>query len=67
MKVKLICCNDANKLEGEINTFIEDKKVIDVKYQSVCLMTSFNTRGTPVGWAVNDRALIMYEEKGKDD
>lgn len=67
MKIKLICCNDTNKLEEEINTFIANKKVIDIKYQSVCLMTTFNTRGMPVGWAINDRALIMYEERKKDD
>lgn len=67
MKVKVICCNDTNKLKEEIDTFIADKKVIDIKYQSVCLITSLTTRGTPVGWTVNDRALIMYEEREGED
>jgi hypothetical protein len=33
-KVKIICGVDPERLEAEINEFIIDKKVVDIKYQT---------------------------------
>lgn len=55
MKVKIIDDVDTPSLENEINKFIKDKEVIDIKYQTdsirdnVVLVTTFS-------------ALIMYKE-----
>ena len=46
MKVKLIADSSALRLEKNINSFIENKKVIDIKLSE------------DYGWT----ALIMYEE-----
>lgn len=41
--------------------FIADKKVIDIKYQSMNLTLKF-TNGVPSESIIVDRALIIYEE-----
>lgn len=51
MKVKIISYSDAIIFEQEINAFIADKKVIEIKYHSLL-----------AGNRINDRALILYEE-----
>lgn len=33
MKVKLFDCDHENDLEEKVNEFIEDKEIIDIKYQ----------------------------------
>lgn len=47
-------------LEERINSFIKDKKVIDIKYQ-----TNLSGYANETAHAVEDceRALVMYEEK----
>lgn len=47
-------------LEDRINSFIKDKKVIDIKYQ-----TNLSGYANETAHAVEDceRALVMYEEK----
>ena len=49
-------------LEERINSFIKDKKVIDIKYQ-----TNLSGYANETAHAVEDceRALVMYEEKEK--
>lgn len=67
MKVKIISTSDANLLENMVNAFIADKKVIDIKYQSMRITTTYGMGGVPAGGLVNDRALIMYEELEEKD
>lgn len=55
MKVKIIDDVDTPSLEDEINDFIEDKEVIDIKYQ-------INSCQGNVGLVITISALIMYKE-----
>lgn len=66
MKIKILCCNDANKLETQINEFITDKAIIDIKYQSVGFYNQWNGNGVPENAVVNDRVLIMYVDEDSD-
>ena len=62
MKVKILSNTNYMVLENDINEFIKDKCVIDIKYQSMFVETDF--RGSvPVAGTVVDRVLIMYEYK----
>ena len=53
MKVKTICNTSSSDLDKEINDFIKDKKIIDIKFTEV--MSDDN----PGDWS----ALVIYEEK----
>lgn len=54
MKVHMIASSNGLDLQRAINDFIKDKFVIDIKFQST-VIESIRT--------INDRVLIMYEEK----
>lgn len=56
MKVKHIIGDYIDDFEGEINRFIENKKVIDIKYSS-------NVESDPRYGETYFGALIMYEEE----
>lgn len=53
VKVALFSYNyyDYNLIDT-VNDFCKDKKVIDIKYQSMI-----------VGYAINDRILVIYEDQ----
>lgn len=53
MKVKTICNISSSDLDKEINDFIKDKKIIDIKFTEVM------SDGNPGDWS----ALVIYEEK----
>jgi patatin-like phospholipase/acyl hydrolase len=52
VKVALFSHNDAHNLIDTVNDFCKDKKVIDIKYQSMI-----------AGCAINDRVLVIYEDQ----
>jgi hypothetical protein len=58
-KVKILAYTDGVRLENDINLFIADKKVIDIKYEAL-LINDESGNGS-----VNDRVLIIYEEELK--
>lgn len=61
MKVKYIAEPYAhNEFEKEINDFIKDKKIIDIKFQDSFSMSGLNEDGMR-------SALIMYEEYENED
>lgn len=61
MKVKYIAEPYAhNEFEKEINDFIKDKKIIDIKFQDSFSMSGLNEDGMR-------SALIMYEEHENED
>ncbi len=60
MKVAILHANRGKVLENDVNEFIQNKHVIDIKYQSVV----HHTNGYDV---INDRCMIMYEEGESDD
>lgn len=61
-KVILIGCHDANDFVTQINDFVKDKNVRDIKYQSHVYNDTYNFRGIPDGARVVNQALIIYEE-----
>ncbi len=59
VKVAIMRANQAKALEQEVNEFIQDKNVVDIKYQSV----THRCNGQDV---ISDRCMIIYfleEEK----
>lgn len=63
MKVKIFGGIDIKSMENEINEFIKDKPVIDIKYQSMGLTIQYNATGIPINVTVCDRALVMYVDE----
>lgn len=61
MKVCILSNDDPAAFQSSINAFIADKKVIDIKYQSMNPTLEF-TNGVPSESTIVDRALIIYEE-----
>lgn len=64
-KVKIISFDNAMIFEQQVNDFIRDKKVIDIKYQAYVLATQY-TNYVPSQRVVCDRVLIIYEEENND-
>lgn len=62
MKVKIFSRTDMGKLEKEINDFMEERVVMDVKYQSMYIVKKYNRDGIPIEGGVIDRALIIYAD-----
>lgn len=56
VKVALFSSNDAYNLIDTVNDFCKDKKVIDIKHQSMI-----------VGYAINDRMLVIYEDEDENE
>lgn len=56
VKVKIISCDDGNRLMEAVNDFCKDKSVIDIKFQS--LLIDYGALSS-----VNDRVLIIYREE----
>lgn len=61
MKVCIFSNDDPAVFQSSINAFIADKKVVDIKYQSMTLVLRF-TNGVPSETTIVDRAFIIYEE-----
>lgn len=63
MKVKIFVGINIKSMEDEINEFIKDKPVVDIKYQSMGLATRYNATGIPTNVVIYDRALVMYVDE----
>lgn len=64
-KVKLFT-GPARDVESSINSFIEDKHVVDMKFTSVCYPTQYkNSVATKMD--INDRVLVIYDELEETD
>ena len=62
MKVKIIGGTNYENLEYEINQFIKDKSVIDIKYQATYVVTRYRG-GVPDSGTIFDRVFIMYSDE----
>ena len=62
MKAKLIRSDKASTFQQELNSFIEGKKIVDIKYATF-LATLEYTGTVPTKSTVFDSALVMYEEE----
>lgn len=62
MRVKIfVSAGDSLALEKEINEFIKDKHVIDIKYTTTFIINKYGNFGVPDGGIFIDRAMVMWE------
>lgn len=59
-KIKIFRSNKIAELEKLVNEFIKDKAIIDIKYQSEFVGTSYNSVGVPVNVCCYDSVMILY-------
>lgn len=62
MKVKIFSGTDIVELEKEVNSFMEERVVMDVKYQSMYVTTQYNGDGIPIEGKILDRAMVIYAD-----
>ena len=62
MKIKLLSRTSIEELEQAVNQFIQDKNVVDIKYQSYSIVRKCNGNGVPIEIACVDRVLVIYKE-----
>lgn len=61
MKVKMIYSLQESEFEKEINAFIKDKKVIDIKFSFVAINNEY-FRGVPTKCVFANKAMVLYED-----
>ncbi len=67
MKVKILSRmgeDNPEVFENQINAFIKDKEVIDIKYQTALAIAANDQMGSTGEF--DENVLIMYEEKTND-
>lgn len=62
MKIKIFSKKDTLELEKEVNSFMEERVVMDVKYQSMYVATQYNGDGIPIEGKIIDRAMVIYAD-----
>ena len=62
MKIKIFSKKDTMELEKEVNSFMEERVVMDVKYQSMYVATKYNGDGIPIEGKIIDRAMVIYAD-----
>lgn len=65
VKTQVFSSSNMIALRDAINEFVKDKKVIDIKFQSVVFPSHF-CNGFYEQFDVNDRALVIYEVEQDD-
>ena len=61
MKVKIFgSAGDSLALEKEVNEFIKDKHVIDIKYTTTFVINKYGNFGVPDGGIFIDRAMVRW-------
>lgn len=61
MKVKIFgSAGDSLTLEKEVNEFIKDKDVVDIKYTTTFVVNRYGNFGVPDGGIFIDRAMVMW-------
>ena len=61
-KIKIFRSNKMAEIEKLVNGFIKDKTVIDIKYHSEFVGTSYNSVGAPTNVCCYDSVMIYYIE-----
>lgn len=61
-KIALFRRNGPEDLVRDVNDFIKDKKVIDIKHQADVVNLSYHNNGIPKNTAFYDTVLVVYEE-----
>ena len=63
VKVTIFRNDNAYKLQDQVNDFIKDKNVKDIKYSSYPIPTEFRNNCTPMYTMIYDSVLVIYEEE----
>lgn len=66
MKVAVFRADGIKNFQDALNSFIKDKKVIDIKYSTVLATLEYTDAGgyaVPSRSTIYDSALVMYEEE----
>lgn len=61
LKVWFVAANNIDLLTRSINEFIADKKVVDIKFQSLHYYTQYKN-GMPSAGEFCERVMVLYEE-----
>lgn len=61
-KIALFRENNPETLVKDVNDFIKDKKVIDIKHQGEVVDISYYSNGIPKKTGFYDTVLVVYEE-----
>lgn len=61
-KISLFRGNNSEILVKDVNDFIKDKKVIDIKHQTGVVNLSYHNNGIPKNTVFYDTVLVVYEE-----
>ena len=62
IKTKLIYRTDPQAFQDELNDFIADKDVVDIKYSFHIFVSNYDKTRTPNQVTAADRALVIYTE-----
>lgn len=66
MKIKFLRNTDAIELERQVNDFIKDKAVADIKHSMMEMVIESYPSGAPKTVNIIDSCMIMYHEKSKE-
>lgn len=61
MKVKIIYNDDVTKAEDEVNRFIENKVIHDIKHTAMAIPKMYHN-GVPSSMRIMNSFMIMYDE-----
>ena len=61
-KISLFRRNNPETLVKDVNDFIKDKKLIDIKHQANVVNLSYHNNGISKNTAFYDTVLVVYEE-----
>lgn len=71
MKVKIFRCEDMElcleNLENEVNDFIKNKKIIDIKFQEHTSYNGYNSNFENVCGDVFGSILVLYEDNKNEE
>lgn len=62
-QIKLFSGGSKEKLEEEVNTFLRDKKVVDIQYQFQSVISRYDKHGFPGKIETINRIMVVYEDK----
>lgn len=66
IKTRLFSNSSGLDFMEEVNEFIRDKKVIDIKYQPFPIIQEYYRNNVPKSGTIIDRALVIYEKPDEE-
>ena len=63
MKIKIFNGFNIKELENEVNEFIKDKIIHDIKTTTIFCQTTFNRDGIPLKAEIINTITVMYSQE----